>query len=161
MVGLSKITSLFGAKVGAAFVLGLSAGTPAHALDGEFHCHVKSLSSHGWIPREIHLSFKDGWKGEVSHDGNFSALSGQKLSAGFFEMGPTSYRISWLVKTPSFGNGGDLGEIHYRAILNTRNMKLSVQVISDVVDVDQPRGVGECSRLISEMVIEEAAADQG
>ncbi|WP_293574247.1 hypothetical protein [Phaeobacter sp.] len=85
--------------------------------------------------------------GEVIHNSTGGLIAGHPLKATFFAMGPMSYRISWSVMGAGLANAGDTGEVHYRATMNLRNMKLSLQVISGMIEGDQPRAVGQCQRL--------------
>ncbi|MFS4580127.1 hypothetical protein [Phaeobacter sp. C3_T13_0] len=128
---------------GLAVAAGLA--TPVAALEGLFTCKIKSLSGHGWIPPQITLRFNDEWSAEVVHSGNVSALSGRSLKAGFFRISDISYRVSWTISSISVGNRSDAVETHYRAVFNTQNKKLSVQVISADTEPRSPRGIGQCT----------------
>ncbi|ATF18098.1 hypothetical protein [Phaeobacter gallaeciensis] len=144
---LLPIARRFGLLAGLALGSGLA--TPAMALDGMYTCAVTSLSGRGWIPPQISLHFHDEWTAEVVHSGNVSALSGRPLKAGFFRISDVSYRVSWTVVSASVGNGAEAVKTHYRAVFNTQNKKLSVQVISLDSGAKPPRGIGQCVQVTS------------
>ncbi|UTS80838.1 hypothetical protein [Phaeobacter piscinae] len=151
---MSKVGDLFVPRARvlglvAGFALGAGLATPAMALSGVYTCTVKSLSGRGWIPPQISLHFHDEWTAEVVHTGNVSALSGRPLKAGFFRVSDVSFRLSWMVISASVGNGSEAVNTHYRAVFNTQNKKLSVQVISLDSRAKPPRGIGQCVHVTS------------
>ncbi|APG47356.1 hypothetical protein [Phaeobacter porticola] len=138
---------IFGLALGAGLSMSAQVQAQTRALDGMYVCDIKSLSGRGWIPPQISLRFYNEWSAEVVHLGNLSALAGRALKAGFFRLSESSYRVSWTISNSSVGNSAGAVETHYRAVFNTRNMKISVQVISAGMEPDSPRGIGRCEQI--------------
>ncbi|OBY27591.1 hypothetical protein [Leisingera sp. JC1] len=103
-------------------------------------CSLKPISGTAWIPREVSFHFSDDFSLAEIEDLAFAV----PVAARVERHSATSYALNWaLPRLAVAGNAGMPGP-RFRAVLNTSNLKMSIQAVRKGKDGVLPRGSGHC-----------------
>ncbi|MEW2913421.1 hypothetical protein [Leisingera sp. JC11] len=129
-----------GLRLCGVFALILMLGGAGAVAGPSFHCSLKPISGTAWIPSLVSLKFSD----DFSHAEVSDAAFGVPVNARVVQHSGTSYALSWTM--PGLAVSGDPGRPRprFRAILNTSNLKMSIQAVWKDLDGKLPRGSGRC-----------------
>lgn len=103
-------------------------------------CSLNPISGTEWIPREVSIHFSDDFSVAEIEDLAFVVPVVAKVE----RHSATSYAMNWaLPRLAVAGNAGMPGP-RFRAVLNTSNLKMSIQAVRKGQDGVPPRGSGHC-----------------
>ncbi|MFY0311363.1 hypothetical protein ACFMBG_15850 [Leisingera sp. D0M16] len=129
--------------VGALLLTLAEAAAAAGAAGASFGCTLEPISGEAWVPSRITIAFsEDATAAQVT-----DAAFGVSVPAKVVKRSETSYALSWSL--PGLAVLMDAGEAEprFRAVLNTANLKISIQSIRLEEGTLLPRGSGRCGRL--------------
>ncbi|NSY36780.1 hypothetical protein [Leisingera sp. ANG59] len=129
-----------GLRLCGVFALFLTLGVADATAGPSFHCSLKPISGTAWIPSMVSLTFAD----DFSHAEVSETAFGIPVSARVVQHSGTSYALSWTM--PGLAVSGEAGRPRpaFRAILNTSNLKMSIQSVWKDLEGKLPRGSGRC-----------------
>ncbi len=118
-------------------------GSDAFASDA-FTCSLTPLNKRGWIPAQVSVNFME--------DRNSASIrtseDGGTVHAVLVQRSNETYMMDWTPSPALAAKATELSSDRYRAVLNLSNMKVSLQILSDIwPSAWSPRGAGTCIRL--------------
>ncbi|MDC0656407.1 hypothetical protein N6L27_00165 [Leisingera sp. SS27] len=105
-----------------------------------FQCSLKPISGNAWIPREVSFHFSDDFKTAEIKDLAF----GVPVTARIERHSETSFALNWALPKLAVAANAGLPGPRFRAVLNTSNLKMSIQAVRKDKDGVLPRGSGHC-----------------
>lgn len=105
-----------------------------------FHCGIEPLSGDAWIPGQVSLQFTDDFKAAEVTDKAFEV----PVRARVVRHSSTSYALNWTMPHLAVSEEAGRPQPLYRAVLNTANLKMSLQVVRAGQSGSPPRGSGQC-----------------
>ncbi|QAX29845.1 hypothetical protein [Leisingera sp. NJS204] len=117
--------------------------TGAGALaETSFRCNLKPISGVTWVPGRITVHFSDDFTTAKVTDAAF----GVSVSAKVSQRSETTYAISWSLPGLAVLTDSGQAKPRFRAVLNTANLKMSIQSTRTSGTKQPPRGSGTCRR---------------
>ncbi len=107
-----------------------------------FSCNLKPISGAFWVPGRITVRFSDDFTTAQVTDAAFGVSVAAKVS----QRSMTTYALSWSLPGLAVLTDSGQAEPRFRAVLNTANLKMSIQSIRTGRAVQPPRGSGTCRR---------------
>ncbi|WP_291735519.1 hypothetical protein [Leisingera sp. F5] len=123
-----------------ALAISLSGG--AAVAETSFRCNLKPISGVTWVPGRITVHFSDDFTIAKVTDAAFGVSVAAKVS----QRSETSYAISWSLPGLAVLTDNGQAKPRFRAVLNTANLKMSIQSIRPGSTEQPPRGSGTCRR---------------
>lgn len=105
-----------------------------------FQCSLKPISGTAWIPREVSFHFSDNFNVAEIADLAF----GVPVEVRVERHSATSYALKWALPRLAVAGNAGLPGPRFRAVLNTSNLKMSIQAVRKGKDGVLPRGSGRC-----------------
>lgn len=115
----------------------------AAAAGASFRCHLQPISGEDWVPSRISVEFSDDFTSAEVTDTAF----GVSVPAKVAKRSETSYALSWSLPGLAVLLENGQAEPRFRAVLNTSNLKMSIQSIRLEEGTQLPRGSGSCQQL--------------
>ncbi|NVK16843.1 MAG: hypothetical protein HWE35_21940 [Rhodobacteraceae bacterium] len=105
-----------------------------------FQCSLTPISGTAWIPRDVSFHFSDDFKTAEITDMAF----GVPVMAKVERYSETSFALNWALPRLAVAGHAGLPGPRFRAVLNTSNLKISLQAVRKGKDEVLPRGSGKC-----------------
>lgn len=124
----------------------LLGGASSASASDTFRCSLTPLNQIGWIPEQVSVHFLEGRASAVIH----TSEEGSTVHAVLKQRSKETYMMDWTPSPALAAKATELSSERYRAILNLGNLKVSLQILSDIFPgAWSPRGAGTCVRLDS------------
>lgn len=123
-----------------ALALVLMAAGAAPMAGTTFHCSVAPISGSSWIPSRVTLHFSDDFRSAQVTDLAFAVT----VPATVVQHSETSYALSWSLPGLAVYSESGKPRPRFRAVLNTKNLKMSLQAAQKGGNAKLPRGRGHC-----------------
>lgn len=123
-----------------------TSGIPGNAAAVEtLSCDVMPISNKGHLPSEISIQMLADQRLAAVNNSWIETAYGQPVLASLKRKSQASFVLRWEVEHP-----GDLGgpaptTVHFRAILNIQNLKITVLASEAGGSRAQQRGTGSCA----------------
>lgn len=126
-----------------------TSGIPGNAAAVEtLSCGVIPISNKGHLPSEISIQMLADQRQAAVNNSWIETAYGQPVLASLKQKSVTSFVLHWAVKHPGGLDGLDGLEpttVQFRAVLNTRNLKITVLASEVGGNRAQQRGTGSCA----------------
>lgn len=137
--------------------LGFTLAGAGVLADTSFSCNLKPISGASWIPSRIKVHFSEDFTAAKVEDAAF----GVSVPAKVVKRSETSFALSWSLPGLAVSAEAGKAEPRFRAVLNTANLKMSIQSVRTGDGAQLPRGSGSCQlqRTMSQLARNETAWD--
>lgn len=122
------------------------AGAPGLSSAAEsLNCDVEPLAGSRHIPAKIALHLQLDQNLATVRRGWVMETYEQAVLADVKQRSADSYVLEWVIHQPGGPESHPAADVQYRAVLNTRNMKISVSATELGGNQAQRRGAGICT----------------
>lgn len=106
-----------------------------------YFCSFVALNKSDWIPPQVAMQLSDNRKSAQV----WASEAGTPVAANMERRSDSSYLLDWTASRSFAAKATGLIGDRYRVILNVENMKVSLQVLSEIASVPHSsRGAGTC-----------------
>lgn len=114
------------------------------AAEDYYICDVTSHSRLGWIPSRLLLGLSKDRQTGLALDGYIKNFSDVPILVDVTQRNASSYQFNWRLNDLPIDNRRNTIDAEFRAILNLKNLRVTIQSIPSGIDQDPPRGSGRC-----------------
>lgn len=108
-------------------------------------CGVTPISSRGHLPSEVSIQLLTNQRLAAVSNNWIEMSYGQPVLANLKRKSEASIVLNWEVDHPGGLGGPEPATVHYRAVLNMRNLKITVLASEPGGSGTRQRGTGSCA----------------